>query len=259
MTAINTTQVLQKFHISPEEMSGEVRNGIGLVVPFDFALDDEYYKWLPSEVPMFVTRTPQLLDPNVTVDLAKEVSSELAVVPAVSSLLAVQPAAIGYACTSGSFVNGLAGERHLHEVMLKAGAKAAVTTSGALAEAIKTLGIKRLAVVTPYNAELTELLVDYLAQVGAQVTSAGYFDMERDIARIEEDAVERIAHTVDSIDAEAIFFSCTNLHTFEIIERLERQLKKPILSANQVTAWSTLKAGNLSMPDCNQKLFQCSN
>ena len=257
MTEINPTQLLQKFQISPDEMSGEIRNGIGLVVPFDFALDDEYYKWLPKEVPMFVTRTPQLLDPNVTVDLAKEVSSELAVAPAVSSLLAVQPAAIGYACTSGSFVDGLAGEQHLYEVMLRSGAKAAVTTSGALIEALKTLGVNKLAIITPYNAELTELLIDFLTQAGVQVVSAGYFDMERDIARIDEATVARIAHAVDSRDAEAIFFSCTNLHTFEIIEKLEAQLKKPVLSANQVTVWATLKAGNLMLPDCNQKLFQC--
>src|SRR5688572_26131933 len=100
--AMKQMLTLRKFDLTDNDMTGEVKNGIGIVAPFDFALDDEYYRWLPIEVPMFITRTPELQDPHVTVDLAKQVSSELAVAPAVGSLLAVQPAAIGYACTSGS-------------------------------------------------------------------------------------------------------------------------------------------------------------
>lgn len=247
--------VLQKFDITPADITGENKNGIGLVAPFDFALDDEYYKWLPREVPMFVTRTPELQNPNVTVDLAKQVSSELAVVPAVGSLLAVRPAAIGYACTSGSFVDGKAGEEQLHATMLRAGAPAACNTSGALIAALKKLGVRTLSVVTPYNQELTKLLVDYLAEHDIKVVSAGYLDRERDIARISSEAVKRIALAVDQPDSEAIFFSCTNLHTFKIIEELEAILNKPALSANQVTAWAALKAGNLPLPQLNQKLF----
>lgn len=256
MNLTHAASVLHKFELQPEDLSGEVRNGIGIVAPFDFALDDEYYKWLPSDVPMFITRTPELLDPNVTVDLAKQVSSELAVAPAVGSLLAVKPAAIGYACTSGSFVEGQEGEQRLHKIMMKAGARAAVTTSGALVEALEALSIKKIAVATPYNEELTQLLIDFLKEFGVEVVSAGYFDMERDIARIGDEAVKRIAHAIDRSDAEAIFFSCTNLHTFEIIEELECELGKPILSANQVTVWATLKAGGLSTPDIGHRLFQ---
>ena len=43
---------------------------------------------------------------------------------------------MAYACTSGSFVAGRAGERALVSSMLDAGAAAAVTTSGALVEAL---------------------------------------------------------------------------------------------------------------------------
>lgn len=247
---------LQKFELQADDMSGEIRNGIGLVAPFDFALDDEYYKWLPPDVPMFVTRTPELLDPNVTVDLAKQVSSELAVAPAVGSLLAVDPAAIGYACTSGSFVDGTKGQAQLQDVMLRAGARSAITTSGALAESLEYLDVKKIAIVTPYNEELTQLLVDYLAELGVEVVSAGYLDREQGIARISETAIRRIATEVNTDDADALFFSCTNLHTFDIIESLEAELNKPVLSANQVTVWSVLRAGCLTMPEHRQRLFR---
>ncbi len=247
--------VIKKYRINDSDLTGRVRNGIGIVAPFDFALDDEYYKWLPPEVPMFVTRTPELQNPNVTIDLARQVGSELAVVPAVGSLLAVAPAAIGYACTSGSFVDGASGERHLSDVMVEAGAPAAVTTSGALAEACRLLSVSKIAIVTPYNYELTELLVDYLDQCSIEVVSAGYLDREQGIARIDQPAVKRIAVEVDTTEAEAVFFSCTNLHTFEIIEDLEALLDKPVLSANQVTVWATLRAGGLNQPRHQQRLF----
>lgn len=237
-----------KIDLHDDEMSGATANGIGLVAPFDFALDEEYRLWLPENVPLFATRTPELEDKDVTVTLAKEVGSSLAVVPAVRSLLAVRPAAIGYACTSGSFVEGMAGEEHLRQSMLKAGAPAAATTSGALVMALRSLGISRIAVATPYNQELTSLLDDFLTEAGFGVTSAGYLDMEHDIARVDEQAVVRMAHLIDRPEAEAVFFSCTNLHTYNIISRLEAELGKPVLSANMITVWATLKAGRLPLP-----------
>lgn len=255
MNSTNTAQSI-KIDLKPEEFSGKVQNGIGIVAPFDFALDDEYMHWLPEGVPIFFTRTPAIENKAVTVSLAQEVSSEVAVGPAVGSLLAVQPAAIGYACTSGSFVGGVGGEKHLHDVMINAGAPKAVTTSGALTQALQHLGVKNVAIATPYNKDLTDLLSDFLSEAGFNVVSSGYLDMEENIARVDTDAVARMAKLIDTPEAEAIFFSCTNLHTFEVIEALEQELGKPILSANQVTVWACLKNGGLPIPALNQRLFQ---
>jgi len=233
-------------------------NGIGLVVPFDFMLDTEYWRWLPEGVPFFVNRTHKLEDTTITSMLAKEVGSDKAVVPEVKALLDAHPASIGYACSSGSFVSGIAGEKHLQQAMLDAGAPAAVTSSGALLQALQYLGIRRLAIATPYNEELTQLLMDYLDEAGFEVVSSGYLDMEHAIARVDYLTVQELAKTVDTPEAEAIFFCCTNLHTFDAIEQLETQLGKPVLSANQVTVWAALRAGNLPMPDVPQRLFQTS-
>ena len=99
------------------------------------------------------------------------------------------------------------------------------------------------------------MLADYLQESGFEVVSSGYLDMEEDIARVSTAAVRRMAAIVDRPDSEAIFFSCTNLHTFDVIHSLELQLQKPVLSANQVTVWAALRAGGLSMPDLDQRLF----
>ncbi|GAB4005883.1 hypothetical protein GCM10029992_55020 [Glycomyces albus] len=46
-------------------------------------------------------------------------------------------------------------------------------------------------------------------------------------------------------DSEAIFVSCTNLPTYDLIEPLEAILGKPVLTANQLTMWACLKRMNL--------------
>src|SRR5664280_302134 len=104
--------------------------GVGVVVPYDMALDREMWRWTPPGVSLFFTRTPYA-DIPVTVEMAEHVSDGTAVHDGVQDLRAVSPSAFAYACTSGSFVNGLAGERAIIATMHAAGARRAVTTSGA--------------------------------------------------------------------------------------------------------------------------------
>jgi maleate isomerase len=240
----------------PFEYATERRKGIGLVAPFDFALDDECWRWLPKDVSLYVTRTARLEDTAVTAELAEAVGDTKAVMPCVESLISSEPSSVAYACTSGSFVGGMAGESLLRTAMRQAGAKEAVTTSGALLEALTHLGIKKLAIATPYNEELTRLLAGFLETAGIQVVKAGYLNSEQDIMHIGYDAVRNMAEIVDHPDADAIFFSCTNLRTFDIITELEEKYNKPVLSANQVTIWAALRAADIQAPRLPQRLFK---
>lgn len=240
----------------PFEYETKRRQGIGLVAPFDFALDDECWRWLPADTSLYVTRTARLEDTAVTAELAEAVGDAKAVMPCVASLISSEPSSVAYACTSGSFVGGIAGETLLRKAMVQAGAKEAVTTSGALLEALNHLGLKKIAIATPYNEELTRLLADFLKSAGIEVVRAGYLNSEQDIMHIGYDAVKNMADIVDHPEAEAVFFSCTNLRTFDIITELEQKLGKPVLSANQVTIWAALKAGGIAMPNIPQTLFR---
>lgn len=252
---VEVSAVATEFVTLPFEYVTERRKGIGLVAPFDFALDDECWRWLPAAVPLYVTRTARLESTAVTKELAEGVSDAAAVVPAIRSLISAEPASVAYACTSGSFVGGIEGEKRLRATMQDAGAPKAVTTSGALLEAIGVLGIKKIAIATPYNEELTQALADFLETAGVRVVRAGYLNSEQDIMHIGYDSVRAMAAVVDDPEAEAIFFSCTNLRTFDIIQELEQALGKPVLSANQVTMWAALKAAGLPMPTVSQQLF----
>jgi maleate isomerase len=220
---------------------------IGVVVPFDFALDREYWDLVPPDVTLHITRTPFHEGP-VGLGLATAVGDPAEAAAGTRSVVAVEPDVVAYACTSGSFVRGLAGERALREAMLGAGAARAVTTSGGLVDALHVLGARRVAVGTPYVAALGALLAEFLTEAGFDVVSLANLDLDDGIADLGATDVERLATAAFSPDADALFLACTNLPTVGRLADLERRHGLPVLSANQVTMWAALHAIGIDRP-----------
>lgn len=229
--------------------------GLGVVAPYDFALDRELWRWAPDEVTLHITRLPFVPVP-VTVEQASAISEAGAVRRATQDVLAPEPLVVAYACTSGSFVDGVAGERALITTMLDAGAPAAVTTSGALTAALRLLGVRKLAIATPYVQPVTDRLLRYLDECGVETVSSVGLGLMGHIWRVSYAEVVEIVRAVDRPDADALFISCTNLPTYDIIEPLERALDKPVLTANQVTMWAALRTMGLRAMGGDQALVQ---
>jgi maleate isomerase len=204
------------------------------------ALDHELWRWMPEGVNLIFTRTPYY-DQAVGLGMAEEISDHEEIQGAVRSLVAIRPAVVTYACTSGSFVHGVEGARALSNAMLAAGAPAAVTTSEGLLMALEALRVTRVAVATPYLAELTDRLTSFLEQGGKSVVSHEGLGLDRDIWKVPYAVTCELIRRADRPDAEAIFVSCTNLPTYDLIAHMERELGKPVITANQVTAWSALR------------------
>ena len=216
------------------------QRGIGIVAPFDFALDRELWRWVPDEVSLHLTRTP-FVPVEVSLDLARLVSEHETLGDAVRALNAVAPEIVAYACTSGSFVGGIPGERAMCAAMTRAGEIPALTTSGALLEALEELGVRRLALVTPYTVSVTQSLEEYLAEAGITVTGRDYMGLTRHIWKVPYRDVVDMARGAVRGDADALFISCTNLPTYDVIPQLEAELRIPVISANQVTMWAALR------------------
>jgi maleate isomerase len=213
--------------------------GIGVVVPYDFALDRELWRWVPDDISLHLTRMPYV-PLAATLEMAIHISDPALVANGATEVKAVSPLVTAYACTSGSFVGGLAGETALVAAMTKAGAPAAVTTSGALLTALRHFDITRIATATPYTADITAGLSSYLAEAGVDVVAASGLGLTSDIWTVPYDVTAKLVRDTDRPDAEAVFISCTNLPTYDVIAPLEAELGKPVLTANQVTMWSAL-------------------
>jgi maleate isomerase len=231
---------------------------IGVIVPFDFALDREYWQWAPEDVSLHITRTPPHFGP-VGVELARAVSETGEAADATRTLVEIAPDSIAYACTSGSFVDGLDHERALRDAIEGASpGSRAITTSGALLDALRALGVRRVGLGTPYVSELGRLLADFVRAAGFEPVSLANLELESGIADVAEDEVRHLAAAAHVPAAEALFLSCTNLRTFEALPALEAQYGIPVLSANQVTMWSALRAAGATLPDIPQRLFRAT-
>lgn len=229
--------------VKPTTPIGSV--GVGIIAPYDFALDRELWRWVPEAINLLLTRTTHHMMP-VSVAMAEAVSEPLELTACARTLVETSPDVVAYACTSGSFVRGLAGEAALRRAIEAAGVPRALTTSGALLQAVSALGIRRLAVATPYDKTVTQRLNIFLAQAGVHVVSVAAAGLTERIWALpypEVAALWRSALPASGpTGADAVFMSCTNVPTLDLVEPLEAEFGIPVLSANQVTLWAALAA-----------------
>lgn len=216
---------------------------IGVVVPFDFGLDWEYWRYLPDDVELHFTRTPYLNKP-VGIPLARAVAKPSVVARATRSLAVLDPAVTVYACSSGSFVNGLAGEELVRRTMLAAGARIAITSAGAMLGALRLIGARRVAIASPYDRRLSDRLANFLTEAGFEVPSTTFLGLTDHIAQVSRRSIAELIRTSAHPDADAVFVSCTSLRTQGMIAELEAEIGCPIMTSNQVTLWAALAAAD---------------
>lgn len=229
---------------------------IGLLVPFDTSNDRELWRWCPDNASLHITRTSLHAGP-VGVELARATADPADVTQATRSLVAIRPDVIVYACTSGSFVDGLAGERHLRTMMVEAGATKAITTSGSMLDAFEALGARKVALATPYPNAVGDRLVRFVEEAGYRAVSLenlGLLDGS-DIQATSDDEIIDLAQRAVRPDADALFISCTGLGTLDLIPRAEQRLGIPVLTAIQVTMWGAFRAVSIQSGIRDQALF----
>jgi maleate isomerase len=228
--------------------------GVGVVIPYDFALDRELWRWVPAQVSLHLTRTPRQ-DIPVSVAQAMAVGDRETVARCTRDLLVVEPA-VAYGCTSGSFIRGLAGEAALVAGMVEAGAPVAVTTSGAATAAAHALGVKKMGVVTPYDESVGAKLRAYLNEAGVEVTAQNDMGLTGRIWTVPYEVTADLARRTAQGGGDAVFLSCTNLLTYDLIASLEQELGVPVITANQVTMWAVLAAAGVAAVGPGQSLLE---
>lgn len=155
----------------------------------------------------------------------------------------VSPQVVAYACTSGSFLDGTEGLRRQIAAITAIVQCPVVATSQALLDALRHLHIRRVALATPYLDSVNRIEACFLAGNGLEVVAVEGLGLSgKAIREVKPDAVFDLACRADRPEAEAVFVSCTDLRALEVAAALEQQLAKPVLTSNQVTLWSILRA-----------------
>lgn len=159
-----------------------------------------------------------------------------------SELAAAKPDAVMWACTSGSFVFGPEGARNQASGVAAALGVPASSTSIAFVDALKALGVRRVAVAASYPEDVAQHFVRFLTAGGAEVVAMGSHGIitAAEVGTLAKDQVIEMVRAADHPDAEAVLVPDTAMHTLAIVDDLEAAIGKPVLTANQVTVWKGL-------------------
>ncbi|MEU1028528.1 aspartate/glutamate racemase family protein [Streptomyces mirabilis] len=217
---------------------------LGFLYPGHSAEDDypRIEQLLGSDVRLQLVHTDIGEDAH-RVDALREMGSAVRLSAGVEELRLSGAEAVVWACTSGSFVYGWEGAHEQVRALARAAGLPASSTSFAFAHAVREVGARRVAIAATYPQDVADLFAAFLREAGVEVVSsrASGIITAAEVGTWGEAEVLELARAGDHADADAVLLPDTALHTAAHLSALEKDLSKPVLTANQVTVWEALR------------------
>ena len=214
---------------------------IGLVaLSTDFSIEKDFNSVLFNlPINLFVNRLP-FFNPLTNENLVK-MTEKLTEVT--KNILPNQTLdVVAYGCTSGTIAAGI--DQIINKIQSAKPNCKVITPITSAVKALKHLNLKKISVFTPYPRAINEKVINYFKNEGFAIQSFASFNLESDldIGKIDPKYLLEALTKMDTIDAEALFISCTALPALEIIQELENRIKKIVLSSNQALIWDSIRS-----------------
>ncbi len=212
---------------------------IGLFVPSsNTTIEPEFYRVLPENITLHSVR---LYLTQIATDSIENVVKDIEV--QARNLASADVDVLVFGATAPSFLKGLGYDREITARIEKASGKPATTTSTALVEALQHLGVKRLALGAAYDDRVNAIAQNFLQSNGFEVVKARGLGLVDNlvVGRLDASSAIKLAREIDTPDAEAIVLACTNWKSMEVLEIIEQELGKPVISTTQVSIWAALR------------------
>jgi maleate cis-trans isomerase len=163
-------------------------------------------------------------------------------------LAMVKPDVIVLAHTATSYYLGRSGEADLIARLEASTGRRVVTAFGSVVRALERLGVRRLALGAPYARETT---LEGKAHLEAHRFEVVRFANLEGVVNIYDETAERayrLARSVDDAEAEAVFLSGTGMPTLTVLQALEEDLGKPVISSASAMMWHALRLAGVGAP-----------
>jgi len=212
---------------------------IGLLAPSsNTTLEPEFYRALPSNITVHIARLfLTKIAPESILSMVADMEAQA------KGLASADVDVIVLGATAPSFLKGLGYDRELIAKLEAATGKRATTTSTALIEALRHLGVSRVVLGAAYDDTVNGIARKFIEASGISVLDAQGLGLVDNlvVGRLDSSTAYDLARRIDRPDAEAIVLACTNWKSMEVIDQLEQVLGKPVVSTTQASMWAALR------------------
>jgi maleate isomerase len=165
----------------------------------------------------------------------------------------LRPSVVATACLVATMAQGPGQHRvveaEIESILEREDASApAVSSAGALVDALHSLSARRIGIVAPYLEELTRLVVAYIEDAGIEVRDAVSLEVSdnRAVAALDPQDLESHWQRLNLDDCDTLVLSaCVQMRSLPVLEEVEQRSGLPTLSAATATTWAVLRALDL--------------
>ena len=177
----------------------------------------------------------------------------------VASYGGLTPDIIGFACTGSSYLVEPEAERRIIAPIEAARNCRIVTAAQAVKDACLALGLRRLALISPYPHWLTNTCRAHWERQGLTVTAvlelAADGGDKHGIYELTTASVLPSARTFQTADADAILVTGTGMPSLRTILALGSERTIPVLSSNLCLAWALTRGLGVATTGSESRLY----
>jgi maleate cis-trans isomerase len=222
---------------------------IGLIIPSANQLaEPEYHRYLPDGVLAHIARLRMTGANRLPLpDLLPRISE------AARSLADAKCDVIAFHCTAIALDAGPTGEPKIVAAISDTTGIPATATAAAIIAALRTLGARRIGMVTPYDEANAEKERRYFEAAALDIVTSRHFDLVRRDALASTppefwiEAARGVAQ--ENPRADAVVFSGANVRCMEAIAAFEDILGVPAVTSNQAVMWDCLRTIGMRAAD----------
>ncbi len=216
-----------------------------ILMSTDLAAESDFFSMVPEGVGVHITR---LITEDYTTNETLGRHIEAMADAAARIQPDTKPDVISYSCTSGSIVNGES--RVMAEIKKGAPYAEPMTLVTGVVDALRELNATKIVIGTPYLDEINTLEAEFMVNKGFEVLDIQGLNFETGIefGCVTPEYWKSFAMEIDSPEADVIFLSCGGIRSLEVVQEIESETGKPVITSNQAQMWSCLRRAGIRDP-----------
>ena len=189
---------------------------------------------------------PDLSSDDRMLELLEQIRGEIFL--AVDRVLTAKVDYLVMGMSAETFWGGKEGGRKFIEAIEQHSGLKVASGSAACEAALRAVGAKRVAVLTPYQAIADTQVRTYFGDIGVEVIRlhALRCPSATSIAEVSEAKLRSLLQELDGDDIDAIVQVGTNLSMLRLADEAERWLDKPVIAINAATWWHALRQNDIT-------------